>query len=238
MRAVSETFTFHLAETSAATTIRALVRQPRPQSIEGLRHAECMAVSQLGTSLLSPSRLRLGSLAMFARWESNDAVDRFLAETPLGRRLAVGWHARLEFIRRWGSVAAFADLPAEVGEQDPDERVGALTLARLKLTQVPRFITWGTPVERLVVDHPAALFAVAPMRPVRTVATFSVWRTQREMTDMVIGRGGGPDASRHADAMAARDRKDFHREFTTLRFRILSEHGEWNGAPNIVSAAR
>ena len=222
---MTEVFTFHLAETSSATTVRTFVRPLRPESTQGLVHAECMAVSQLGLSLLSPSRLRLGSLAMFARWESDDAVDRFLAETPLGRRLGGGWHARLEFIRRWGSVAAFADLPAEVGEQDPNEPVAALTLARLKLTQVPRFITWGTPVERLVVDHPAVLFAVAPMRPARTVATFSVWRTQREMADMVAGRGGGPDASRHADAMAARDRKDFHHEFTTLRFRILSEHG-------------
>ena len=218
-------FTFHLAETSPATTIRTFVRPPRPPSIDGLIHAECMAVSQLGASLLSPSRLRLGRIAMVARWASDDAVDRFLADSPLGRRLATGWHARLEFLRRWGSVAEFSDLPVEVGHQHPDEPVAALTLARLKLTQVPRFIKWGTPVERLVVDHPAVQLAVAPMRPIRTVATFSMWRTQREMTDMVAGHSGGPDASLHADAMAARDRKDFHREFTALRFRILSEHG-------------
>ena len=34
---------------------------------------------------------------------------------------------------------------------------------------------------------------------------------------------------RHAIAMQERDRRDFHREFTTLRFKPLSEHGsrEW-----------
>ena len=162
---------------------------------------------------------------MVARWESEEAIDRFLADKPLGQRLAEGWHVRLDFIRRWGSVNEFADLPAEVGDQDPEQPVAALTLARLKHTQIPRFIKWGTPVERLVVGHPGVLFAVAPMRPVRTVATFSVWRTQREMTDMVAGRSDVAGSDRHTDAMAARDRRDFHREFTTLRFHIRSEHG-------------
>lgn len=227
-------FTFHLADVSPTETARALVRPPaRPST--GLIHAECMAVSRLGASLVSPTRLQLGSLAMLARWESEEAVDRFLAESRLGPQLAEGWHVRLDFIRRWGRVAEFSDLPEEIGHQDPEEPVAALTLARLKHSQVPRFIRWGKPVERLVLDHPGLRLAVGAMRPTRTVATFSVWRSQREMTDMVTGRSGGPDASRHADAMAARDRKDFHREFTTLRFRIRSEHGSWDGPTGIVA---
>ena len=31
-----------------------------------------------------------------------------------------------------------------------------------------------------------------------------------------------------------RDRKDFHFEFTTLRFRPISESGEWNGQANFI----
>ena len=30
-------------------------------------------------------------------------------------------------------------------------------------------------------------------------------------------------------AMVERERRDFHHEFTTLRFRPLSEHGTWEG---------
>ena len=63
-----------------------------------------------------------------------------------------------------------------------------------------------------------------------------MWSSQRQMSGMVAGHGGGPDATRHADAMAARERKDFHHEFTTLRFRILSDHGEWKGR-NVVPTA-
>lgn len=29
--------------------------------------------------------------------------------------------------------------------------------------------------------------------------------------------------------MNERERRDFHREFTTLRFKPLSEHGSWEG---------
>ena len=232
---MSEVFSFHLLDTSVRSTIRAVVRPPSSTATSGLVHAECMAVSKLGAPLWSPARLQLGTLAMIARWESDAALDGFLTDAPLGRQLADGWHVRLDFVRRWGSVREFVDPPAEAGDQDPEQPVAALTLARLKHSQIPRFIKWGTPVERLVVDHPAVLLAVAPMRPVRTVATCSVWRTQREMTDMVAGRSDVAESDRHAAAMAARDRKDFHREFTTLRFHIRSEHGVWRGRSGLAS---
>lgn len=61
---------------------------------------------------------------------------------------------RLEFLRRWGHVAAFDGLPAESGHHDLSEPVVAVTLARLKLPQVPRFIRWGRPVEAQVRDDP------------------------------------------------------------------------------------
>jgi hypothetical protein len=74
------------------------------------------------------------------------------------------------------------------------------------------------------------------MRLPRTVSTFSVWRTEREMTDMVHGLSAVPRPERHAVAMVERQRKDFHFEFTTLRFRALAEYGEWEGRTNIVPA--
>jgi hypothetical protein len=37
--------------------------------------------------------------------------------------------------------------------------------------------------------------------------------------------------------MEERKRKDFHHEFTTLRFRALTEHGAWEGRSNIVPRA-
>lgn len=166
---------------------------------------------------------------MYAAWESDVAIDEFLANTSLGRALATGWHVRMAFQRRWGHVSEFHGLPESVGEQDPTAPVVAVTLARMKLPQVPRFIRWGRPVEELVRHHSGTTLAIAAIRLPRTVSTFSVWTSQQEMVDMVRGRSSVPRPARHAAAMAERLRKDFHFEFTTLRFRPIAEYGEWEG---------
>lgn len=229
-------FTFHFAKTTIGTTVRALCRPPTGQQIPGLTHAECMTKMTLGAPILSPARMQLSDLTMFAAWESHNAIDEFLASTRLGRALAGGWHVRLAFQRRWGYVTEFDGLPESVGEQDPRAPVVAVTLARMKLPQVPRFIYWGRPVEELVRDHPGATLAIAAIRLPRTVSTFSVWRSQQEMVDMVRGHSAVPRPERHAAAMTERQRKDFHFEFTTLRFKPIAEYGNWEGRTNIVPA--
>jgi hypothetical protein len=64
------------------------------------------------------------------------------------------------------------------------------------------------------------------------ISTFSIWNTQNEMTDMVHGHSKMKAPKRHSDAMKERNRKDFHFEFTTLRFLPISEHGTWNKKSN------
>lgn len=191
---------------------------------------------RLGSPVVSPGRLQVNRLAMFAAWNDEAALDRFLTDTPLGRRFADGWHVRLDFLRRWGHISEFDGLPVTADETDPDEPVVAVTLARLKLPQTPRFIKWGKPVEELVRDHPGTTLALAAMRPHHTVCTFSVWRSAQHMTDMVAGHSDVPEPRRHIAAMAERERNDFHHEFTTLRFRCLGEFGEWDGRSGIVPA--
>lgn len=227
-------FSFHLAKTTLATTANALLEPPTTSSAKGLRHAECMTVMTLGSPILSPARMQLRRLAVFASWENEGALNSFLAESELGRKLATGWHVRMEFLRQWGRVSELDALPASAGDAEPTEPVVAVTLARMKLAQVPRFIHWGKPVEELVRDHPGATLALAAMRLPNTVSTFSVWRSLRHMLDMVRGHGADPGAKRHAAAMVERNRKDFHYEFTTLRFRALEEHGAWEGRRDIV----
>jgi hypothetical protein len=229
-------FTFHFAKTTLGTTVRALYRPPTGQDVPGLNHAECMTKMTLGAPILSPARMQLRHLTMFAAWESQVAIDEFLASTWLGRAFATGWHVRLAFQRRWGYVSAFDGLAESVGEQDPAAPVVVVTLARMKLPQVPRFIHWGRPVEELVRDHPGTTLAIAAMRLPNTVSTFTVWRSQREMLDMVRGHSSVPRPERHAAAMGERQRKDFHFEFTTLRFRPIAEYGNWDGRIQIVPA--
>jgi hypothetical protein len=229
---------FHLATLPQAMTARALVRPPSAAGVPGLRHAECLATMQLGAPTVSPARMQLRRLALFAEWESETSLDDFLAGHDLGRRVADGWHVRLQFLRRWGQISAMSDLPARADTWDLEEPVVAVTLARMKLLQVPRFLKWGKPVERLVRDHPGTTLALAAMRPPRTICTFSVWHTVREMTEMVHGHSRVSEPQRHAVAMKELRRKDFHHEFVTLRFRALEEHGEWEGRRGIVPGCR
>ena len=217
--------TFHLAEVPATVGGKALIHKP---GAEGLDHAECLALMRLGAPTLSPDRLQLRRVAVFAQWRDEAAVDRFLEQDPLGARPARGWHVRLEYLRRWSTLAALPGLPKNAGTWEQDEPVVAVTVARMRLPEVPRFLRWGKPVERLVRDHPGTTLALAAYRPPRTISTFSVWRTVREMEEMVHG------TTTHAAAMAERERRDFHHEFATYRFRPLSEHGAWEGRTGIV----
>ncbi len=227
-------YTYSLAHTGMGRTLSVLYLSKNGRRAGGLIHAEYMWRMQLGAPIFSPARMQLNHLTMFAEWESEAAIDDFLANTPLGQSFAAGWHVRMRFLRRWGAVKEFAGLPESAGESDPDAPVIAVTLARMKLPEVPRFIKWGKPVEELVRDHPGALLSSAAMRLPRTVSTFSVWSNQKEMAAMVHGHSHVDRPERHASAMKERNRKDFHFEFTTLRFQPLREHGSWDGRSNII----
>ncbi len=192
---------------------------------------------RFGAPIVSPARLQLRRFAMFAQWDDPSALDRFLDTNPLGRRLATGWHVRLQYLRRYGSIAALGDLPERAGSWDPEEPIVAVTIARMKLREVPRFLTWGRPVERLIASHPAAVFSTGAQRPPHTISTFSIWRSVREMTDMVHGRGDAADAHVHQVAMAEQRRRDFHHESTFMRFRPITEHGLWQGRRLLPGAA-
>jgi len=133
-----------------------------------------------------------------------------------------------------GEASADSKYLTKVSKLIPDSPVVAVTIARMKMFQVPRFLQWGRPVEKLVRDHPGTTLSLASIRYPRTISTFSIWKSMKEMTDMVRGHSSVPEPKRHIDAMKERDRKDFHFEFTTLRFKPISEFGEWNGSLNIV----
>jgi hypothetical protein len=220
---------FHLAEMPVRATAAALLRPPTPATAPGLQHGECLARIQFGTPIVSPRRLQVGTFALFAQWDDEQALDRFLTEHRLGRRLAAGWHVRMQYLRRFGAIAALGDLSRVAGEWSEEEPIVAVTLARVKLTQLLRFIRWGAPVEQLILDHPAVLFATGAHRPPRTMATFSIWRTVREMTEMVHGTSDVAHAEVHRTAMAEQHRKDFHHESAFMRFRPIAEYGTWQG---------
>ncbi|MDM1556584.1 MULTISPECIES: hypothetical protein [Chryseobacterium] len=227
-------FTYHLVKTDYFSALRILFSSPKSRNIPGLIHAEIMTVMTLGSPIFSPSRMLIRQIAVFAQWENENDIENFLAKDSLGKILSEGWHTRLTFMRKWGKFNKFEIPDVTTESENPDSPVVAVTIARMKFLEIPRFIHWGRPVEKLVRDHPATTLSLASIKFPNTVSTFSVWKNQKEMTDMVHGHSKVPKPERHTNAMKERDRKDFHFEFTTLRFKPISEFGKWNGQRNII----
>lgn len=227
-------FSYHLLELSFFGAVKRIVSNPISKNEDGLIHSEYMTAMTLGSPILSPSRVLIGQVAVFMQWENETKLENYLQQDSFGRILAKGWHVRLSFIREWGKFSGFKipDYKAEL--ESPNSPVVAVTIARMKPFAMPRFIYWGRPVEKLVRDHPGTTLSLASVKFPNTVSTFSIWKTKKEMTDMVRGHSEVEKPKRHTDAMKERDRKDFHYEFTTLRFKPLLEFGKWKGQSNFI----
>lgn len=190
----------------------------------GLIHSECLIPMLLGESLFSWKRYRIQEVVVFALWNSEKDLNDFLEKHKQGQ-IQKGWHLRLRMYRRWGSISEFSLARVNDRISKLDSTTVAITLARLKLKELFRFTKWGKPVETQVRNHPGKQKAFAAFRPPRHFLTFSVWDTEADMIQMVQGKNPNRDGSEHKEAMEERSKKDFHFEFTTLRFEIVGESG-------------
>ena len=228
-------FSYHLVELPFFGAAKRIVSNPISKNTDGLIHSEYMTAMTLGSPILSPSRVLIGQVAVFMQWEHETKLENYLQQDSFGRILAKGWHVRLSFIREWGKFSGFKIPDYKDQLESPNSPVVAVTIARMKPFAVPRFIHWGRPVEKLVRDHPGTTLSLASVKFMNTVSTFSIWKSEKEMTNMVHGHSNVEKPKRHSNAMKERERKDFHFEFTTLRFKPLSEFGSWKGQSNFVS---
>lgn len=224
-------FSYHLVRLSFISALRTMLFPIQPKSINGLIHAETMSAMILGSSIFSKSRFFNREIVVFAQWENETYLNDFLQSNSIGKQITKGWHIRLEFLRQWGNISGFQIPNSEIAINE-DEPVVAVTIARMKYTQIPRFLRWGRPVEKQVRDNKNTTISSASIRYPNIISTFSIWKTQKAMTDMVHGHSKMPHPKRHINAMKERDRKDFHFEFTTLRFKPIAEYGEWNNKSN------
>lgn len=206
----------------------------KSKQVKGLIYAETMSAMVLGSSIFSKSRFFNREIVVFAQWENEKYLNEFLQSHPKGKLIAKGWHIRLEYLRQWGKISGFQIPHHEIELENENRPVVAVTIARMKYTQILRFIHWGRPVEKQVRDNDGTTLSLATIRYPNVISTFSIWKTQKAMTDMVSGHSKMPQPKRHINAMKERERKDFHFEFTTLRFKPLAEYGEWNGKKNYI----
>lgn len=226
-------FSYHLVNLKPMVAIKGIFSNPVKKGIHGLIHSEFMNLMTLGAPIFSKSRILIGPISIFMQWENEKLLDDYLNNDRFGKLLAQGWHIRLSFKRQWGSYSGFRIPEIETKSDLTISPVVAITIAKMNPLEIPRFIHWGRPVEKLVRDHPSAIFSLASIKFPNTVSTFSIWKSEKEMTDMVHGKSDVKKPERHSNAMKERERKDFHFEFTTLRFKPIAEFGTWKGRSNL-----
>ncbi|MET0559823.1 MAG: spheroidene monooxygenase [Solirubrobacterales bacterium] len=230
VRRLAVIVSLHIAEASARDAVALLLAPPRRVNLPGLVYAETLTTAPLGEPLLPPRRLdRIGLLAA---WEEETALDAFLAEDPIARRLAAGWHVRLQPLRISGAWAELAGLPAEPLAVQDDEPVGVLTLGRLRLRRTGAFRDSAGPAEAAALASPALLAGIGLARPPRLVATFTLWHSAAAMRTYAY-ESGAP----HVAAMAAHRADPFHREAAFIRFRPYGSHGSWDGRDPLAEAS-
>ncbi len=223
---------FHLVKIPLKTAVKGLFCNLVKKDTKGLMYSEYMTAMTLGSPVFSLSRFLIREIAVFAQWESEKDLVNFLENDRFGKELNKGWHVRLGFMREWGKIKGYK-VPEAINVLESSESpVVAVTIARMKPLEIPRFLHWGRPVEKLVRDHSGTLLSLASFRFPNTISTFTIWKNEKEMLSMVHGHSKMHKPKRHSDAMKERERKNFHFEFTTLRFKPMSEFGSWKGKGN------
>lgn len=219
-----EVFSFHYFEVPIYKLPFYLFFYLKQKKTKGLIHSESFLPMQLGASLFSKKRYHLSQIGLIAFWQSEEDLNQFL-HLSRNHPIHSSWQMRLRLYRRWGKISELDSAVLYPKPSKEDTTMVAITLARLKISQLFRFTKWGRPVEKQVRDHSGQRFAFAAFRPFRNFLTFSIWNSEHEMIQMVQGLEPSKDGLEHKEAMAERNRKDFHTEFTTLRFEILKEEG-------------
>lgn len=213
----------HLADLGKRRGLRFLRQSSRTRATPGLRYAALTTAAPLSDRVLA--KLQLTSrVGLIAAWEDDSA---------LAEQLRDGWRVRLAPTHIFG---AWPQMDGLVDEQTPmadDEAAAVLTIGRLRLSQTRRFMRASAAAERLALRSPAMLAATALVRPPTLVATFSLWRSTREMRAYASG-GDGPE---HVVASRAHAAKPFHHESAFIRFRPYDAQGSWQGVDGSFSAA-
>ena len=220
--------TIAIADVPIREALRSLRTRPTADDVKGLRWADVALCVPLGSSR-PPGLHRVG---MVAFWDDEAASDAFAATHPLGRRLADGLHAWLRPLRAFGT---WPGLPPDL----PDSRavphdgpVVVLTLGQLQLTQVVRFIRTSRPAEKAATTADGMIWGTAAARP-PFVATISMWESSQATAAYAYGR----QRPQHDDAIAAQQRKDFHKRSAFVRFAPIRVTGSLDGSNPFAGAA-
>jgi hypothetical protein len=166
---------------------------------------------------------------LFAVWEDDDALDAFLATSPVSEfwreRAAERYSVRLEPLSghgRWGGYTFPRADPVARG--DADGPVAVLTRASIRPARLLRFYCSVAPVDVRLDAAPGLLASVGVGEwPLARQATFSLWNSAAELRDFAYAAGA------HADVVRRTRAERWYAEELFARFRPYASEGSWDG---------
>jgi hypothetical protein len=227
---------FHLARYPASAAFREMVRSLTQRRalgrVPGLRFARVLGTGRGSSTGWGAD---LGRWALFAAWESEPDLDRFLAESAVARhwdRAEEVWSVRLEHLgahgawggrplgREWMAAAMAAPVRVDV---DPGP-IAVLTRAAVRPRHWVRFHRAAGQLAPQLDGQSGLLARVGVGElPVGRLATLSFWSSGAELDRFVRGQ------DLHRDIVRRTVAEGWYREELFARFRPYGSSGTWDG---------
>jgi hypothetical protein len=164
--------------------------------------------------------------ALFAVWDDEASLDRFLTDHPIAhrwRRAEEAWQVRLRGIGGHGAWRGSAVLDG-LTPGSSDGAIAVLTRADVRLRRWPEFARAGRSVseETRAAEGLLAVVGIGEA-PIGRLGTFSLWRSSADVDRFATGMPAHADAVRRARA------RGWYAEELFARFEPYTWSGSWDG---------
>jgi heme-degrading monooxygenase HmoA len=218
---------FHLVRERSGRTPIVMARlgtdRLRLRTVPGLRFWRLLGTG--AGSDTAPSR-DLSRSAVFAVWDDESSLDRFLSEHPIAarwRRADEVWHVRLRGLGGHGSWRGF-DVLGAIDQGLARGPIAVVTRADIRPGAWRAFAAAGRPVDDEVHRADGLIDVVGiGEAPVGRLGTFSLWESA------AAARAFAMSMPAHRDVVARTRDELWYSEELFARFEPFGSSGSWNG---------